>query len=48
MKMHPSLTAERIEEAARRQMFDLDSPGFCKGNYILDSIAPNPYLLGRI
>jgi hypothetical protein len=27
--MHESLTEDRIEEAVRRQMFGLDSPGFC-------------------
>ena len=29
MKLHPSLTAERVMEAAERQMFGLDNPGFC-------------------
>jgi hypothetical protein len=29
MKIHPKITARRIENAVRRQMFDLDSPGFC-------------------
>jgi hypothetical protein len=28
-KMHPSITSERVIEAVRRQMFDLDNPGFC-------------------
>jgi len=29
MKMHPSLTLEVIEEAARRQMFGMDNVGLC-------------------
>lgn len=29
MPMHSSLTADRITEAAERQMFGLDNPGFC-------------------
>jgi hypothetical protein len=29
MELHKSLTAERVEEAARRQMFGTDNPGFC-------------------
>lgn len=28
-KIHESITFERIEDACRRQMFDLDNPGFC-------------------
>ena len=28
-KPHESLTEERVLEAAKRQMFDLDDPGFC-------------------
>jgi hypothetical protein len=27
--LHPSLTPERIMEAAERQMFGADDPGFC-------------------
>ena len=29
MKMHKSITLEKIEDAVRREMFGLDSPGFC-------------------
>jgi hypothetical protein len=29
VKLHPSLTTDRIADATRRQMFDLDNPGFC-------------------
>jgi hypothetical protein len=29
MKIHPSLTAERITEAAERRLSTLDNPGFC-------------------
>lgn len=29
MKLHPSITSERVLEAAERQMFGLDNPGFC-------------------
>lgn len=29
MKMHPSLTSDRIADATTRQIFDLDNPGFC-------------------
>lgn len=29
MKMHPSLTPERIMEAVERRMMTLDNPGFC-------------------
>jgi hypothetical protein len=29
MKLHPSLTEERLLDAAHRRMFDLDDPGFC-------------------
>ena len=29
MKMHPSITAERVVEACERQMTSLDNPGFC-------------------
>jgi hypothetical protein len=29
MKMHPSLTADRITEACERAMTPLDNPGFC-------------------
>lgn len=29
MKLHPSLTPERIEEAVRESLFGLDNPGFC-------------------
>ena len=28
-KMHPSITLERVMEAAERQMTGLDNPGFC-------------------
>lgn len=28
--MHASITVERIMEAAEREMFGLDNPGFCK------------------
>ena len=29
MKMHPSITEERILEACERRMTSLDDPGFC-------------------
>ncbi len=29
MKLHPSLTCERIEEAVRRYNTTTDNPGFC-------------------
>jgi hypothetical protein len=29
MKMHKSLTVDRIEEAAKSQMFGTENPGFC-------------------
>lgn len=29
MKVHPSITAERVIEAAERQSYSLDNPGFC-------------------
>ena len=29
MKMHPSITAERVVEACERHMTSLDNPGFC-------------------
>ncbi len=29
MKLHPSITADRVMEAAQREMFTLDNPGFC-------------------
>lgn len=29
MKMHPTLTRERIEEAVERRLSSLDNPGFC-------------------
>lgn len=29
MKLHKSLTADKIMDAAERQMFGLDNPGFC-------------------
>lgn len=29
MKMHPTLTPDRIETAVRRRMSSLDNPGFC-------------------
>lgn len=28
-KMHPSVTLERVTEAAQRQMFGTDNPGIC-------------------
>jgi len=31
MKMHPSITEERVSEAARRRRETLDNPGFCVG-----------------
>lgn len=27
--IHPSITQERVMDAAQRQMFGLDNPGFC-------------------
>ncbi len=27
--MHKSITTERVLEAAKRQMFGMDNPGFC-------------------
>lgn len=29
MRMHKSITTERLMAAAKRQMFGLDNPGFC-------------------
>ena len=29
MRIHPSITIERVEAAARSQMFGTDNPGFC-------------------
>lgn len=29
MKMHPSITAERVCDAVERRMTSLDNPGFC-------------------
>jgi hypothetical protein len=29
MKLHPSITLERVMEAAEREMVSLDNPGFC-------------------
>ena len=29
MKLHNSITLERVSDATRRQMFGLDNPGFC-------------------
>ena len=29
MKIHPSITTERVEEAVKRRMTGLDNPGFC-------------------
>ena len=29
MKIHPSITYERIERAVHDQMFGLENPGFC-------------------
>ena len=29
MKIHSSITPEILEDAVKRQMFDLDNPGFC-------------------
>lgn len=29
MKMHPSITPERIKEASARRIYSLDNPGIC-------------------
>lgn len=29
MKVHPSITLERVEEAVQREISTLDTPGFC-------------------
>jgi hypothetical protein len=29
MKIHPSITYEKVAEAAQRQIFGTDNPGFC-------------------
>jgi hypothetical protein len=29
MKIHPSITPERVEEAVEREQRSLDNPGFC-------------------
>ena len=29
MKVHSSITADRVEEAVKEQMFGLENPGFC-------------------
>lgn len=29
MKLHPSITSERVAEACEREMTTLDNPGFC-------------------
>ena len=29
LKRHPSITIERVLEAAEREMYSLDNPGFC-------------------
>lgn len=29
LKRHPSITVERVLEAAEREMYSLDNPGFC-------------------
>lgn len=29
MKLHPSITSERVAEAVERQQTTLDNPGFC-------------------
>jgi hypothetical protein len=29
MKMHPSITVERVANAVERRMLTLDNPGFC-------------------
>jgi len=29
MKLHPSITLEKIEDAVRREMYGTDNPGFC-------------------
>lgn len=29
MRMHPSITADRVVEAVEREMTTLDNPGFC-------------------
>lgn len=31
MKVHPSITMDRIEDACMRRMTTLDNPGFCIG-----------------
>ena len=28
-KMHSSITLDRLDDAVRREMYDLDNPGFC-------------------
>jgi hypothetical protein len=29
MKLHPSITPDRVVDAVERRMFSLDNPGFC-------------------
>ena len=29
MKLHPSITPDRVMDAVERRMFSLDNPGFC-------------------
>jgi hypothetical protein len=29
MKLHPSITPDRVVDAVERRMFSLDDPGFC-------------------
>lgn len=29
MKMHPSITLDRVNDAVEREMFGTDNPGFC-------------------
>jgi hypothetical protein len=29
MKIHPSVTIDRVQDAVERAMFSLDNPGFC-------------------
>jgi hypothetical protein len=29
LKLHPSLTQERVQQAAEQGLLDLDNPGFC-------------------
>ena len=29
MRLHPSITTDRVLDATKREMFGLDNPGFC-------------------